>query len=147
MGYPTSDAEPSLDAAATIQSFSTVEGSARKNLGFLVDHRVLGLWATTGAIARSWQLLGRETGVLGYPIADRSLGNAAGISFSSQQFEHGTVFTSSVGRGAALWGQLLSAYENTGGPAGSLGLPLGTQRISGATATASFQDGSLSAPA
>ena len=147
LGYPTSDAGPSLDAAATIQSFSTVEGSARKNLGFLVDHRVLGLWATTGAIARSWQLLGRETGVLGYPVADRSQGSAAAISYSSQQFEHGTVFTSSVGRGAALWGQLLDAYENAGGPAGSLGLPLGTQRISGATATASFQGGSLSAPA
>jgi hypothetical protein len=146
LGYPTSDAGPTLDAMATIQSFSTVAGSSRKRPGFLVDHPAKGLWSVIGAIAATWESLGRETGSLGYPLSDRTSGIAGTIRYRTQQFENGAVFSSSVGRGAALWGSLLTAYETAGGPAGSLGLPLATQTIAGATASADFQGGSLSAP-
>ncbi len=147
LGYPAGDAGPTLDSSATIQPFSTVVGSTRRRPGFLVDHPVMGRWAVGGSIAATWASLGREVGVLGYPTADRTSGSTPAGGYRCQQFEHGAVYSSSVGRGAALWGPLLTAYLEGGGPAGPLGLPLGTQVVSGAGATATFEGGPLSAPA
>ena len=146
LGYPTGEAGPTLDSSATIQSFSTVVGTTRRRPGFLVDHPVAGRWAVGGSIAATWVALGREVGVLGYPTADRAAGSTSGASYRSQEFEHGAVYSSSVGRGAALWGSLLAAYLDAGGPQGPLGLPLGTQVVSGGNATCDFEGGPLSAP-
>ena len=145
LGYPTSDAGPTTDAMATIQSFRRVTGSSRTQPGFLVDHPTKGRWAVMSSIAATWQALGRETGSLGYPLADRTSGFAGATHYRSQQFEQGIAYSSSVGRGVALWGSLLAAYENAGGPAGGLGLPLATQTITNGVASADFQGGSLSA--
>jgi uncharacterized protein with LGFP repeats len=147
LGFPTSEAGPSLDEAATIQSFSTVAGGSRRHPGFLVDHPTLGRWPVAASIAATWQDLGREAGALGYPLGERTSGVSGATRYRTQEFERGAVFTSSVGRGAALWGPLLEAYRDAGGPDGSLGLPLATQTIAGSVASADFQGGPLSAPA
>ena len=146
LGYPTSDARPTRDAVGTIQPFGTVNGTVATRSGYLVSHPTLGIWAVRGSIASTWLALGRETGALGYPVAERTDGTAGGTHFRSQAFEQGTVFSSPAGRGAALWGSLLTAYENAGGPTSSLGLPLRSQTITGSIASADFQGGSLSAP-
>ncbi len=62
---------------------------------------------------------------------------------ASQRFAGGTVYWSAATGPQVVRGQMLRAYEASGGPAGPLGFPTGPSRASGSASVQRFQSGSI----
>ncbi|MGY1772967.1 LGFP repeat-containing protein, partial [Blastococcus sp. SYSU D00813] len=73
-----------------------------------------------------WKATGWERGVLGYPSADRVCGLPGGGC--RQQFAGGVVSTSPATGTQVVRGALLSAWNATGGEAGTLGYATAAER-------------------
>ncbi|MEI8051527.1 MAG: hypothetical protein WCI12_08835 [Actinomycetes bacterium] len=147
LGYPTSDQRRTTDRAAVYNTFATVVSGAVRRPGAIYAHPTFGTRAVSGSILKSWSGLNGEAGALGYPTADEASGSVGAVAYRSQDFEHGVIVTSSVGRGATMWGSLAAAYATSGGPAGPYGLPLGSQVDVAGSWSCDFQGGNLTVSA
>ena len=144
LGYPTSDPQTTADRLAQKGTFAKVVGSKITARSAIYAHETLGTWAVEGALFTGYLAQRSEQGPLGYPTADAVAGSVGPVPYREQQFERGALFDSARGHGVALWGNLLAAYLEAGGPQGTYGLPLTSQSISGSTASATFVGGTLS---
>ena len=147
LGVPLTDPQRTADKLATFSLVAPVHGKVLGTTSALYSHTTLGTWAILGPVYATWASLGGPTSPLGYPTADALTAKVAGITYSSQAFQHGSIYDSPLGHGAALWGTLLAAYLTAGGPTGAYGLPTGSQTRSGTSWTATFQHGTLTVAA
>ena len=147
LGFPLTDPQRTADKLATFSLFAPVHGKVLGTTSAIYSHTTLGTWAILGPVYATWASLGGPTSPLGYPTADALTAKVAGITYSSQAFQHGSIYDSPLGHGAALWGTLLAAYLTAGGPTGAYGLPTGSQTRSGTSWTATFQHGTLTVAA
>lgn len=135
LGFPASDA-----ANGGTQFFST--GAALAGVPVLV---------VPAAIAAKWRQLGAESGFLGNPSSDAAaFTSASGGTGSRQSFAGGAVV--SVGASPqtssafAVSGLILTRYLELGGPAGSMGVPLGDQGLRVGLPAQDFENGYLDVP-
>lgn len=85
-----------------------------------------GAHTVTGAILDEWSALGRENGPLGFPVSEaRRTGDDRGWY---QDFQGGVVYALDGGKGAAVYGEILRAYSDSGGSRGPLGLPVRSEQ-------------------
>jgi len=143
LGYPSSDIRTTQDGIGSYATFAKISGNSIVGRAAIYHHPSLGTWAVSGAFYARWVSLGAAHGTLGYPIAAAVPASSAGISFHSQLFEHGEIYSSRLGRGCAIWGGVLSAYLAAGGPTGSYGLPLSTQQVVAGVGSVDFQNGTI----
>lgn len=92
-----------------------------------------------------YQSLGAAAGTLGYPIATRTAYSAGGVSGTIQEFQKGSILSSSTtGTHAVAHGPIRTAWGARGGSGGALGWPTGDQRVVATGVEQSFQRGLLS---
>jgi hypothetical protein len=132
LGYPMSDA-----SAGGTQLFAN--GALAGNPIFLVS----------GLVLTKWQSLGYETGAAGAPTAAATPFSTIGAnSGTAQAFAKGTIYAATSGPRAGqayfVSGLILTAYAGAGGAAGSLGMPVSDQTVSGAVYSQSFEGGAIS---
>ncbi len=81
----------------------------------------LGAHEVHGKIAERWAALGRETGLLGYPITDEAA-TPDGVGRASV-FEHGSVYWSPATGAHEVHGRIRDKWAELGWEAGDLGYP------------------------
>ena len=144
LGFPTSDAISTPDGAGVYATFRPLPTRASDLGGGIVSTLANGTWALLGTLFGVW--LSDEAGsrVLGVPVADEVDRDVGGIALRTQAFTTGTVYDSAVGSDCILYGQILAAYEQAGGPTGSLGLPTSSvTTLANGDEQATFQFGTL----
>jgi uncharacterized protein with LGFP repeats len=95
-----------------------------------------GPFVTRGWISDRWRADGRESGSLGYPLADEE--TAAGGAV--QRFQYGTVYSSAAGP-KIVRGWVLDRYVALGGPGSPLGHPTGEEVGTSGGVRQQFQGG------
>ncbi|CAA9222256.1 MAG: putative esterase, partial [uncultured Blastococcus sp.] len=80
-----------------------------------------GAHAVSGPVAQRWAKQGWELGRLGYPTTDTVCGLPGGGC--SQEFQGGSILSSTAGGTRAVWGAIRARYVAVGGSAGALGYP------------------------
>lgn len=136
LGYPLSDA-----SAGGTQPFAggALSGSPTR--------------LVTGPVLSKWQALGYETGVAGPPEADAAPFSTSNADAGTlQAFARGTIYAATGGprAGHAYFvpgGPILAAYVGAGGAAGSLGMPVSDETVSGALHSQAFEGGTIGYPA
>ena len=101
-----------------------------------------------GLVLTKWQALGYETGVAGAPAGDAAPFSTVGADPGiSQSFAQGTIYAATAGPRAGqayfVSGLILAAYAGAGGAAGSLGMPVSDETVSGAVHSQSFEGGTI----
>ena len=113
LGLPTGDRYATTGGGYT-------QGFQRGRIHFLP---ATGAFPVTGALSAAYDQLGGESGVLGYPTGT---GTSAG-GVLRQSFQHGSLVHSAARGAQTVLGPLDTAYSAAGGPAGALGLPVGSR--------------------
>ncbi|SFT42794.1 Uncharacterized conserved protein, contains LGFP repeats [Geodermatophilus amargosae] len=98
-----------------------------------------GAHAVRGGIATGWDAAGGLTGPLGAPVGDETAAGRGAV----QRFTGGTVYWSAATGPQSVRGELLQAYEATGGPGGPLGFPAAAETTSGSARVQRFQIGGI----
>jgi uncharacterized protein with LGFP repeats len=132
LGYPVHSLEY-LPDNAWIQRFQG---------GAIVDSSTTTTRVVPGRTWVAWQSVGREAGVLGYPTTELDV-IAGG---TAQRFQNGGIWGRDGGGAWAVWGAVLTRWEDAGGPAGTYGFP--TAHVVGngnGTYTGVFEGGSITA--
>lgn len=94
-----------------------------------------------GAIDRKWASLGREQGVLGYPVTDElAVGDDAG---RFNRFDKGAIYANLEVGVFEVHGAIFDAYADLDGPTGDLGYPVTDTYSSGSLRRQDFQEGRL----
>jgi uncharacterized protein with LGFP repeats len=109
VGFPISEQTCAAGACWVDFQYGTVSSSPTH-----------GTHVVKGAIFQAWAAAGREKGALGSPVADE----ACVVGGCYSEFVDGTVYWSPTGGTRTLTGDVLTAYEEAGGPAGGLGFPV-----------------------
>ena len=84
-----------------------------------------GAWETVGPIAREYERLDAETGVLGYPLT----GDLAADRGRATRFENGRISWSASTGAHATTGAIGERYAQLGAEGGTLGFPIGDQTV------------------
>ena len=143
LGYPTADLGSTPDATASMGTFAPVTAPG-PTTGGVVTSGGTGTWAVIGSIASAWLADASGQAALGHPIGEELDTDVAGVTLRVQQFETGAIYDSELARGCVLYGPILGAYLGSGGPAGSLGIPLSSiVGLPGGVEQATFQGGTL----
>lgn len=87
-----------------------------------------GAHSVIGSILATYLWIGGP-GALGLPVAEEGSGGAPGVAMST--FQRGRVYWSATTGSHGVWGAVLGRYLETGGPAGPLGLPIGSEEPGG----------------
>ncbi len=134
LGMPTSDVGLTPDGQARFGHFTG---------GSIYVHAGLGTRVLPRSVVTAWEASGWERGPLGYPTS--GVEALAGGNGTVVGFEGGKVFTPAPDTSYALWPAVLDRYEAAGGPAGALGLPVGSVRVEagGGGTSADFEHGSV----
>ena len=98
------------------------------------------VWA---GINGRYQMVGADTGNLGYPISDEQCGLAG--SACSQQFQGGPIYFVPGYGTFAVWGGINGRYQSFGGSAGYLGYPSSSEQcgLPGNVCAQQFQHGGI----
>lgn len=91
------------------------------------------------AVAERWSELGGAEGVLG-PVAGPTTEVGPG---SVTDFERGMIVLTPQGRAFVVQGEILTAYRETGGPAGELGFPTADEATTDGGWISTFERGSI----
>lgn len=94
-----------------------------------------------GPLQDAWAARGWEASDLGYPVADRRCGLAAGGCL--QTFQAGTLYSSSIGAFAVRSGAVGDYWAARGWEAGVLGYPTGEQVTTSTGSRQPFQEGTV----
>ena len=129
-GYPTTD--PTTGGR---QMFANTEAIAG-NPAFVVF----------GQILTKWTVLGYETGVIGLPVsASSAFTTALGATGFQQNFSGGSIIAVTSGTHReethVVSGLILARYTALGGPAGTYGLPISDETVTGQVHTQTFEFG------
>jgi hypothetical protein len=131
LGYPVAPVE-NLPSGGWLQRFQKgcmVDGSATPRL------LVLGVAWT------AWSALGREGGVLGYPVGGRGRSTSGD---GDQQFQNGGLWWRSGRPAYGVWGTSYAAWQREGGDGGPYGYPTGhSGRNADGSTTTVFEGGTL----
>jgi uncharacterized protein with LGFP repeats len=111
LGYPTSDLM--VSGTYWIQLFE--HGALADTPNSVTTH-------VYGAGFDRWSALGRESGLLGYPVGDQRAGSDGGGQ--GQPFEHGELWWATGGTPYVVRGRVLTAWTADGGAGGRWGYPL-----------------------
>jgi uncharacterized protein with LGFP repeats len=114
LGYPTDRMDCSLPSGGCLQRFQG---------GEIVWTASTGARTMTSGVARAVANVGGLAGSMGYPTTDAACGLARGGC--RQEFQGGTVFSSTVGGSHAVQGGIGSYWLTNGGETGWLGYPTG----------------------
>jgi len=112
--------------------------------GFVFWHPALGAHAVYGSIATKWSELGRENGVLGYPVTDET-GTPDGVGrYNHFEFNGSIYWTPSTGA-HAVYGAIRDKWQALGWERGVLGYPLSDEAttIDGTARYNDFQGGAI----
>ncbi len=152
LGYPVTDEFGTPEGIGRFNHFYKLNGAAQVvdegSIYWTPEH---GAWSIHGAIRVTWQSLGWERGVLGYPVSDET-GTGDGIGrynlFAKLNASGTTTY-----QGAIVWspgteahytyGGLWATYWADGGPTGPLGYPISDPSPSGSLIVQIFQHGTL----
>lgn len=129
LGYPVTDEHPALGGGR----FNFFQGGAifwRADLGAREVH---------GGIYHAYDRLGRETGVLGYPVAHEEAAPGGRVG----RFERGRIYWSPPTDAHEVHGAILTRYLSEGGPAGSLGYPTSDEYTVAGGSRSDFSGGSI----
>ena len=130
LGYPVASVEI-LPNGAWIQRFQR---------GCFVDSSATTTRMVRDATWTAWQQVGRESGVLGFPVAEQvDVPGGAG-----QRFERGGIWGRTGSTAWAVRGGVLTAWESAGGVEGRYGFP--TAHVvanAGGTLTGTFEGGTI----
>ncbi|GAA1689098.1 hypothetical protein GCM10009808_02530 [Microbacterium sediminicola] len=132
LGYPTLEEGCGLPNGGCYQVFQG---------GLMHWQPDTGAYATWGGIGTAWAKLGSERGVLGYPVGSEECGLVD--DGCSQEFENGVIYWTAATDARAVYGDLLTAYIDAGGPDGSLGYPTANPVCVDGTCTQDFEYGTL----
>ncbi|WP_159700753.1 GDSL-type esterase/lipase family protein [Arthrobacter sp. 18067] len=112
LGYPATDEALGLKSGGSSQEYQR---------GTIIWSPATGAKALTGAIRSYWSSTGGQDGALGYPVGEEVRQN----NFVYQLFQGGTVYWSAAtGAHSTTHGDVHNRYNQLGGAAGQLGLPL-----------------------
>lgn len=128
----------------------SVSGGSRQTFAVgAIYHDVGGatVWLK-GPVYDEYTAAGGANGVLGLPLGgpknlSAPAGCGAATTCSRTEFKHGRIYYKGGVGAHALWGRVLVEYLNEGGAGGSLGFPTSRVSVSGGTASASFEHGSI----
>jgi uncharacterized protein with LGFP repeats len=144
LGFPRVAPRAVPGGRGTYETFSPLAGATSTTGGGIVATPSSGVVAVLGSFYSVWRADEDGPRVLGVPVADEVDQDVSGIALRSQQFATGAVFDSAVGPGCVLYGPILTAYSEQGGPTGSLGLPTSSVVVEGnGDEQATFQHGTL----
>ena len=151
--YDALGCRPGLPTSKQLRLDAGSQQLFRRGGIFRNDRADITLWLR-GAIYQEYEDLGTGRGVLGLPtsgIVDLADGtNRLAISCGSctrTEFQHGLIYEKGGVGAHALWGRVLTAYLDVGGPGGALGFPTSrVRRMSGDGQRASFEHGSIACP-
>ncbi|MGI8538106.1 MAG: LGFP repeat-containing protein, partial [Mycobacteriales bacterium] len=114
LGYPVTDENPTPDGRGRFNHF--VGGS-------IYWHPAVGAFSVQGAIRQRWELLGWETGRLGYPTTDETPTSDGVGRFNN--YQGGSVYWHPDTGAHSLFEAVRTAWLERGGPSGVLGYPTG----------------------
>ena len=117
LGLPTTDRVCGLRSGGCYQEY---EG------GSIVTGPGTGTRVVPDLIHDSWVATGRESGRLGYPVADEVCGLREGGCV--QQYQGGSIYRDPFGRAHVIDGAILARWRALGGENGHLGYPDGNAR-------------------
>ncbi|MGN6611836.1 MAG: LGFP repeat-containing protein [Angustibacter sp.] len=129
--YPSSDLLTARDGKGWIQLF---EGGAITDSPQTVTHTV------TLASYRTWVATGRETGELGYPVAERVMGSGG---YWIQHFQRGAVADTPHSVTCRVTGWRYTQWRKHGGEHGVLGYPVSNLVVDGSKWLQLFEHGAL----
>jgi uncharacterized protein (TIGR03437 family) len=132
LGYPTSD-----QSAGGTQQF--------QNSAALAGNPVR---LVSGIILSKWALLNYETGAAGAPLAEASSFSTVGAnSGATQIFASGVIYGATAGPRAGqayfVSGPILARYNAIGGAAGSFGMPVSDETVTGSFDQQNFEGGNI----
>jgi uncharacterized protein (TIGR03437 family) len=102
----------------------------------------------SGIVLAKWALLKYETGAAGAPLSEASAFSTFGAnSGATQSFVNGAIYGATAGprTGQAYFasGLILARYNAIGGPAGSFGMPVSDEFITGSVHQQNFEGGNI----
>jgi uncharacterized protein (TIGR03437 family) len=132
LGYPTSD-----QSAGGTQQF--------QNSAALAGNPVR---LVSGIILSKWALLNYETGAAGAPLAEATTFSTLGANSGAMQvFANGVIYGATAGPRAGqayfVSGLILACYNAVGGAAGSFGMPVSDETVSGSLHQQNFEGGDI----
>ncbi len=132
LGYPTSD-----QSAGGTQQF--------QNSAALAGNPVR---VVSGIVLSKWALLKYETGAAGAPLSEASAFSTSGAnSGATQSFANGVIYGATAGPRAGqayfVSGPILARYNAIGGAAGSFGMPVGDETVTGSLHQQNFEGGNI----
>jgi uncharacterized protein (TIGR03437 family) len=132
LGYPTSD-----QSAGGTQQF--------QNSAALAGNPVR---VVSGIVLSKWALLKYETGAAGAPLSEASAFSTLGAnSGATQSFANGVIYGATAGPRAGqayfVSGPILARYNAIGGAAGSFGMPVGDETVTGSFDQQNFEGGNI----
>ena len=132
LGYPTSD-----QSAGGTQQF--------QNSAALAGNPVR---VVSGIVLSKWALLNYETGAAGAPLAEASTFSTLGAnSGATQIFANGVIYGATAGPRAGqayfVSGLILACYNAIGGAAGSFGMPVSDETVTGSLHQQNFEGGNI----
>jgi uncharacterized protein (TIGR03437 family) len=132
LGYPTSD-----QSAGGTQQF--------QNSAALAGNPVR---LVSGIVLAKWALLNYETGAAGAPLAEASTFSTFGAnSGATQSFANGVIYGATAGPRAGqayfVSGLILARYNAIGGAAGSFGMPVSDETVTGSLHQQNFEGGNI----
>jgi uncharacterized protein with LGFP repeats len=128
LGYPTTNVVSGIKNGGSYQNY---EGGA------IVSSPTAGTFESYGAIRQEWQLLGFESGILGYPTTPIVGGIKNGGSY--QNYENGAVVSSPTAGTHESLGPIRQVWQSTGFETGVLGYPT-TDIVTGIKNGGSYQN-------
>jgi uncharacterized protein (TIGR03437 family) len=132
LGYPTSD-----QSAGGTQQFQTSAALAGNPVRLV-----------SGIILSKWALLNYETGAAGPPLAEASTFSTFDAdSGATQIFANGVIYGATAGPRAGqayfVSGLILACYNSLGAAAGSFGMPVGDETVTGSLHQQNFEGGNI----
>jgi uncharacterized protein (TIGR03437 family) len=132
LGYPTSD-----ESAGGTQQF--------QNSAALAGNPVR---VVSGIVLAKWALLKYETGAAGAPLGEAStFSTFEANSGAAQSFANGVIYGAMAGPRAGqayfVSGLILACYNGIGGAAGSFGMPVSDETVTGSFDQQNFEGGNI----
>ena len=132
LGYPISDS--SAGGTQLFQNNAALAGNPVR--------------LVSGGVFAKWSLLGLDTGAAGPPTAEAAAFSTLGANTGMMQtFAGGAIYAATFGplAGQAYFvsGLILTSFNANGGAAGSLGMPVGDEAVSGSVHSQKFEGGAI----
>ena len=132
LGYPVTEETCGLTASGCVQRFQG---------GSIFWSPATGPHVARGAIGSRYSAVGSTRSMLGYPLTSETCGQAA--SGCVQRFQGGRIYWSPA-TGAWISGRGIdSKFVSAGGPGGSLGYPIASERCVASACVQSYQRGEI----